>query len=352
MNETFKIGNQSIGKEHRPFVVAELSGNHNKSLDRAIQLIHAAHEAGAHAVKLQTYTADTMTLDSKDPHFQITDPKSLWNGRYLYELYDEAHTPWEWHKEIFEICNNLGITCFSAPFDLSAIEFLEKLNCPAYKIASFENTDVDLIASVSQTGKPVIISTGMANVSEIYDAVNVARKNGCQNLVLLKCTSTYPASPESCNVLTIPHMKDLFQCEVGLSDHTMGIGVSVASVALGASLIEKHFTLNREDGGVDSAFSLEPQELGSLVIETERAWQSLGRVNYGISSRQEEKSKQFRRTLFVSKDLNEGDTISEENIRSIRPGYGLPVKEKSNIIGRKVRQNIKKGTPLSWEILS
>ena len=269
---TINIGGRLVGREHEPFLIAEMSGNHNQSLGRALEIVDAAAASGAHALKIQTYTADTMTLDIREREFFISDPKSLWKGKSLYELYDEAHTPWEWHAAIFERARGHGMIPFSTPFDNTAVDFLESLDSAVYKIASFENTDIPLIRKVAQTGKPMIISIGMASVAELDLSVRAAREAGCKDLILLKCTSTYPASPENTNIRTIPHMRELFGCEVGLSDHTMGVGVSVASVAMGATVIEKHFTLNRADGGVDSTFSLEPGEFKSLVTETRRAW--------------------------------------------------------------------------------
>ena len=344
-----KIGNRMIGIDHPPFIIAEMSGNHNQSLERALQIVEAAAATGAHALKLQTYTADTMTLDLSHGEFYISDPNSLWKGRNLYDLYNEAYTPWEWHKPIFERCEQLGLLCFSTPFDHSAVDFLETLNVPAYKIASFENTDIPLIRKVASTGKPVIISTGMATVSELDETVREARAAGCSELILLKCTSTYPASPNNTNIQTIPHMRELFGCEIGLSDHTMGVGVAVASVALGATVIEKHFTLCRSDGGVDSAFSLEPVEMNSLVVETERAWQSIGNVTYG-PTKQEEPSMAFRRSLYVVKDLKAGEVITGAHIRAIRPGYGMAPKYYEQLIGRKVMRDTPRGTPVSWGI--
>src|SRR5471032_1707604 len=280
---SFKIGSRWVGDDAAPFVIAEMSGNHNQSLDQALRIVEAAAKAGAHALKLQTYTADTMTLDIDEGEFFIKDPKNLWAGSSLYALYEKAHTPWEWHAPIFARASELGMLAFSTPFDESAVDFLEGLNVPAYKIASFENTDIPLIRKVAATGKPLIISTGMASIAELDEAVTAAREAGCKDLVLLKCTSSYPSTPENTNVATIPHMRQLFGCEVGLSDHTMGMGAAIAAVALGASVVEKHFTLRRADGGVDSAFSAEPEEIAALVTETERAWQAIGEVRYGAT---------------------------------------------------------------------
>ncbi len=269
------IRNRRVGAGETPFVIAEMSGNHNQSLERALDIVEAAAKSGAHALKIQTYTPDTMTIDLDEREFHIGDPNSLWAGTSLYKLYGEAYTPWEWHKPIFDRASELGMIAFSTPFDDTAVDFLESLNVPCYKIASFENTDLPLIRRVAATGKPLIISTGMATVAELDETVRAARNAGCNDLILLKCTSTYPATADNTNILTIPHLRELFGCEVGLSDHTMGVGVSVASVALGATVIEKHFTLNRADGGVDSAFSMEPAEMAQLVIETGRAWQAI-----------------------------------------------------------------------------
>lgn len=351
MNETICIAGKNIGPGHAPFIIAEMSGNHNQSLTRALEIVEAVAKTGAHALKIQTYTPDTMTLDLDEREFRITDSKSLWVGSSLYKLYEEAYTPWEWHKPIFDRARELGVIPFSTPFDDSAVDFLESLDVPCYKIASFENTDLPLIRRVAATGKPLIISTGMASIAELDDTVRAAREAGCKNLILLKCTSTYPAAAENTNIFTIPHMRDLFGCEVGLSDHTMGVGVSVASVALGATVIEKHFTLKRSDGGVDSSFSMEPSEMAQLVLETERAWQALGQVNYGPTEA-EKKSIQFRRSLYIVKDLQVGARLTRENVRAIRPGLGLPTKYMEELLGKKVNQNVKRGTALSWKLLS
>jgi N-acetylneuraminate synthase len=327
-----------------------MSGNHNQDLNRALTIVEAAAASGAHAIKLQTYTADTMTLDISRDEFVIDDPASLWRGRTLYDLYEEAHTPWEWHEAIFARSRELGLECFSSPFDATAVDFLEALGAPAYKIASFENTDLPLIRRVAATGKPVIISTGMATISELGAAVEVAKDAGCDDLVLLKCTSNYPASPENTNLRTIPHLRDLFGVQVGLSDHTLGIGVAVASVALGATVIEKHFTMSRADGGVDSAFSLEPSELNTLVEETLRAWQALGSVQYGPTP-SERNSLRFRRSLYITEDLEPGALLSTNNVRAIRPGLGLSPAELHKVIGLPVRRATTKGTPLTWDLL-
>lgn len=345
------IAGRKIGRHCPPFIIAEMSGNHNQSLERALEIVDAAAKTGAHALKLQTYTPDTMTLDLDEREFHINDPNSLWSGTSLYKLYSEAYTPWEWHKPIFDHARKLGLIPFSTPFDESAVDFLETLEVPAYKIASFENTDLPLIRRAAATGKPLIISTGMATVAELDETVRAAREAGCSDLILLKCTSTYPANATNTNILTIPHLRKLFDCEVGLSDHTLGIGVSVASVALGATVIEKHFTLNRADGGVDSAFSMEPQEMQALVIETERAWQALGKVSYGTTVA-EQASLKFRRSLYVCKDTAADEVFTTENVRAIRPGMGLAPKHLDVVLGRKAKVALAKGTALTWDLLS
>lgn len=346
-----KIAEREIGPNTRPYVIAEMSGNHNQSLERALEIVDAAARSGADALKLQTYTADTMTLDVDTPGFTIDDPKSLWNGRRLYELYQEASTPWDWHKPIMQRAAEHNMHCFSSPFDATAVEFLETLDVPAYKIASFECTDLPLIAKVAATGKPMIISTGMASLGEISEAVDAARNNGCTDILLLKCTSSYPAIPTDTNISTIPHLRQAFGCEVGLSDHTMGTGVAAASIALGATMLEKHFTLRRADGGVDSAFSLEPEEFKQLVVETERAWQAMGNVRYGPMPA-EEKSLAFRRSIYISKDLQAGDILTKDNLRIVRPGYGLPPKYFVKLIGMRICKPVTKGTPMSWDLIN
>jgi N-acetylneuraminate synthase len=343
-----QIGNSIIGIHYPPFIVAEISGNHNQSLERALAIVEATAHAGANAIKLQTYTTDTMTIPCNGGEFFISDEESLWKGKNLYELYMAASMPWEWHAPIMRRAEELGIICFSTPFDITAVDFLETLKVPAYKIASFEIVDLPLIRKVAATGKPVIISTGMATVAEIDEAVCTARDAGCNDLVLLKCTSTYPASPENSNILTIPHMRVLFDCEVGLSDHTLGIGTAIAAVAHGATVIEKHFTLSREDGGVDSAFSMEPGELRMLVEETKRAWESIGCVMYGLTEA-EKKSLVFRRSLYVVEDMNNGDVFTKENLRCIRPGFGLEPKYYDILLGKRVNRDIARGTAMKWE---
>ena len=345
-----RLGQRDVGRDFPPLIVAEMSGNHNQSLDRALEIVEAAAKAGAHALKLQTYTPDTMTLDLDEREFFISEAASLWAGTSLYKLYSEAYTPWEWHKPIFDRARELGMIPFSTPFDDTAVDLLVSLDVPCYKIASFENTDLPLIRRVAATGKPLMISTGMATVGELDETVRAAREAGCKDLILLKCTSSYPATAANANILTIPHLRELFGCEVGLSDHTMGVGVSVASVALGATVIEKHFTLNRADGGVDSAFSMEPAEMAQLVVETERAWQALGQARYGPIEAEKESVK-FRRSLYVVKDIKAGDALSRENVRAIRPGLGLPTKYLEQVLGRTVKHDVKRGTALGWELL-
>lgn len=349
--DVIQLGNSLVGSAYKPYIIAEMSGNHNQSLERALEIVDAAAKSGVNALKIQTYTADTMTLNLNHNEFTISNKDSLWHGNSLYELYKKAYTPWEWHEAIFQRCKEHGITAFSTPFDETAIDFLETLHVPFYKIASFENIDLPLIRKVAGTGKPIIISTGMASIAELDETVRAARQAGCKDLILLKCTSNYPASPENSNISTIPHMRDLFNCQVGLSDHTLGIGVAVASVALGATVIEKHFTLARSEGGVDAAFSLEPAEMQALVIESERAWQSIGKINYGATAK-EQASLVFRRSLYVVEDMKQGEIFSQENLRAIRPGLGMSPKYFEQFLGKKVNRDIKKGTPLSWELIA
>jgi pseudaminic acid synthase len=345
-----KIQNVIIGNKHKPFIIAEMSGNHNQSLEKALTIIDAAADAGAHAIKLQTYTPDTLTINVSHGEFQINDKNSLWNGRNLYELYQEAMTPWEWHKELFDRAKKRGIFCFSTPFDDTAVDFLEELEIPVYKIASFENNHLPLLKKIAKTGKPVIMSTGISKLSDIDLAVNTLRENGCNEIILLKCTSTYPATPQNTNIRTIPHMSTLFNCHVGLSDHTLGIGTSVASIALGARVIEKHFTLDRSEGGVDAAFSMEPQEFKALVEETERAYLSLGEVKYGILP-DELKSLTFKRSIYVVKDMKEGDVFTKDNIRIIRPGLGASPQHFDMFLGKKINRSVKKGTALTFDLI-
>jgi pseudaminic acid synthase len=342
-----RIASRVINRGAAPFVVAEMSGNHNQSLGRALEIVEAVARSGAHALKIQTYTPDTMTIDLDEKEFHIGDPNSLWAGKSLYKLYSEAYTPWAWHQPIFERARELGLIPFSTPFDETAVDLLESLGAPCYKIASFENTDLPLIRRAAATRKPLIISTGMATLAELDETVRAARAAGARHIMLLKCTSSYPAAAEDTNILTLPHMRELFDCEVGLSDHTMGVGVALASIALGATVIEKHFTLSRADGGVDSTFSMEPAEMAQLVTESERAWQSLGHVSYGPTDA-ERQSLQFRRSLYVVKDLAAGDVLTRENVRAIRPGLGLPPKYLEHVLGKTVRRDVKRGTPLDW----
>lgn len=334
--------------DKKPFIIAEMSGNHNRSLGRALEIVEQAAWAGVDAVKIQTYTPDTITLDSKNDDFKINNPNSHWYGMYLYDLYKEAYLPWEWHKKIFERCKQLGIYCFSSPFDDSAVDFLETIDIPFYKVASFEMNDLILIEKIAKTEKPIIMSTGMATLEEIDKAVRVIRKYNNSELVLLKCTSNYPADPVDSNLLTIPHMKQLFNCEVGLSDHTLGIGTSIASIALGATIIEKHFTLSRADGGVDADFSLEPNEMKQLVKECHQAYNSLGKIKYGPNGKEDVAG---RRSLYIAEDILEGEIFTTKNVRSVRPGYGLPTEFLSIIIGRKAKTNLKKGTRVTWDLI-
>ena len=345
------IGWRGVGAGSPPLVIAEMSGNHNQSLERAFEIVDAAAQSGAHALKIQTYTAETMTIDIREREFFISDEKSLWKGESLFDLYKKAYTPWEWHEAIFDRAKKQKMLAFSTPFDRTAVDFLEDLNIPCYKIASFENTDLPLIRYVAATGKPMIISTGMATFAELDETVDAARSAGCNDLVLLKCTSTYPSTPDDSNILTIPEMRSRYGCEIGISDHTMGIGVSVAAVALGATVIEKHFTLQRSDGGVDSAFSMEPQEMAQLVIETERAWQSMGKVQHGPTEK-EKASLVFRRSLYVVADIKAGEKLTSVNVRAIRPGYGIAPKFYDEVIGKTAKRDISRGTPLSHDLIA
>lgn len=345
------IQGRLIGAGYPPFVIAEMSGNHNQSLDRALEIVDAAAQSGAHALKIQTYTPDTMTIDLDEREFHISNSGSLWAGSSLYKLYGEACTPWEWHKPIFERARKLGMVPFSTPFDDTSVDFLLALDVPCFKIASFENADLPLIRRVAATGKPLIISTGMASIAELDETVRAARDAGCKELILLKCTSTYPATPANTNIRTIPHMRELFGCEVGLSDHTMGVGAAVASVALGATVLEKHFTLRRSDGGVDSSFSLEPSEMSQLVDESLRAWEALGEISYGVSTA-ERNSIQFRRSLYVVKEMAAGEILTRENVRAIRPGLGMATKYIDIVIGRRLKVDVARGTALDWDLIA
>ena len=345
---TIEIAGRKIGPSYPPYVIAEVSGNHNGDINRAKELLEAAKDAGVDAVKMQTYTADTITIDHRGEGFEIT--QGLWKGRTLYELYDEAHTPWEWHAELFERARKLQLTIFSSPFDTSAVDFLESLNVPAYKIASFELVDIPLVKAIATTGKPLIMSTGMAGITEISEAVEAATSAGCERMALLHCVSGYPTPPLDANVKTVADLALRFGVVAGISDHTIGIGVSVAAVALGASIVEKHFTLKRSDGGPDAAFSLEPNELKTLVNECRSAWESLGDVNYSVKP-SEQQNLQFRRSLYVVADVRKGESFTPENVRSIRPGYGLSPKQLPEVLNRKASCNIACGTPLSIDMI-
>lgn len=343
------IADRWIGESHPPFIIAELSGNHNQQLELALDMVKAAADAGADAIKLQTFTADSMTLDVDHPHFVIQEKDSLWSGQSLHALYQKAATPYEWHKPLFDKAKSLGMLAFSSPFDAAAVDFLDDLQVPCFKIASFELTDLPLIQKAASKNKPLIMSTGMASLTEIEAAVKTAQEEGCNDIILLKCTSTYPALPTQSNIVTISHLSAAFGCQVGLSDHTAGVGVSVAAVALGARVIEKHFVLDRQAGGVDAAFSLEPAELSSLVLETKRAYQSLGQVTYG-GSQSEEKSKQYRRSIYVSADIAAGQPLTAENLRVVRPAFGLAPKNWQKVLGKVAKQHLSKGTPLDWSM--
>jgi pseudaminic acid synthase len=345
------IKGREIGSSHRPFLIAEVSGNHNGSIDQALQIVDAAAAAGVDALKLQTYTADTMTIDCTEDGFVVTDKSSPWFGTSLYELYQQAETPWDWHRKIFRRAEELGLIAFSTPFDLSAVDFLEELGAPCYKIASFENTDLELIKRVARTGRPMIISTGLMSFVELDETVEVARQAGCEELALLKCTSAYPSQPDDLNLATIPHLKERYKCEVGISDHTLGIGASVAAVALGGSIIEKHLTISRKSGGVDSSFSMEPKEFAQLTTEAFNAWLSIGKIQDGPTDR-EVASLGFRRTLYVVEDIQLGERITLNNIRAIRPGRGLAPKYLSEVLGKRVQRSLTRGTPLALEDIS
>lgn len=346
----FQIDNRVVGQAVPPYIIAEMSANHNGSLQRALDIIKAAKEAGADAIKLQTYTADSMTLNVDHPRFRVKG-SNPWDGEHLFDLYAKASTPWEWHAQLFAYGRELGITIFSSPFDAEAVKLLISLDAPAYKIASFELVDHELIALCAATGKPLIMSTGMASLAEISEAVQVARNHGAQDIVLLKCTSAYPAPPSEINLLTIPHLSQAFGIQVGLSDHTMDVGVSVAATALGATVIEKHFTLARSDGGVDSSFSLEPKELAQLVSETKNAHAALGKVSY-VQGDLETSFKKYRRSLFFVNNVSEGQVITAADIRALRPGDGLMPKFKEHVIGRSLKTAVTKGTPVSWDVLA
>jgi len=344
------IGEHTVGPDAPPFIIAEMSGNHDGSLDKALDIVRMAADAGAHAVKLQTYTADTITIDVDTPDFRLSSGHELWGSRRLYDLYEEAHTPWEWHEPIFELARDLGILAFSSPFDPTAVEFLSDLDVPAFKIASSEIVDLPLIRHAAAQGKPLIISTGMASVGEIAAALEAAHSTGNDQVMLLSCTVSYPADPAASNLRGIPVMREAFGVPVGLSDHTLGIGAAVASVAFGSCLVEKHVTMSREGGGVDSAFSLEPDELAALRRETEVAWQALGQPRIGARAAERE-GLRFRRSLFVVEDVRAGDPVTAANVRSIRPAGGLAPDEFGQLVGRTFQKDAAKGTPMSWDLV-
>ena len=345
-----KISNRIIGLHSKPFIVAEMSGNHNQSFQRAINIIELAAKSGADAIKLQTYTADTITLKEHKNEFVINDKNSIWYGRNLYELYQEAHTPWEWHEPLMKKAKQLGLICFSSPFDETAVEFLEEINCPAYKIASPEIIHLPLIEKVVSTGKPIIVSTGMASLEELDEVINYIVNNGVSDFAILKCTSNYPASPSDSNLITIPNLRKIYDCEIGFSDHTLGLGASLAAIGLGATIIEKHFTLNRLDGGVDSSFSLNPTEMEQLVNESENAWLSVGNIQFGPCKSEVETIKQ-RRSIYIAKNIKKGEIITERHLKIIRPGFGIKPKYYKTIKGMTIKRDVEKGTAFAWEFL-
>lgn len=349
MKTNFSIGKRKVGKGFGVYVVAEMSANHNQDFNQAVKIIHAAKEAGADAVKLQTYTPDTITFDCDNDYFCIKG--TVWEGKNLYELYGEAYTPWEWQPKLKKITNDLGVDLFSTPFDHTAVDFLEKMDVSVYKVASFELVDIPLLRKIAQTGKPIIMSTGMASLAEIDEAVRAIREAGGNQLALLKCTSAYPAPPDEMNLRTIPHLAEAFSVPTGLSDHTLGIAVPVAAVALGACIIEKHFTLSRKEPGPDSAFSLEPHEFKEMVDAIRTAEKAIGKISYEITEKQKE-SRRFRRSLFVVKDTKMGEEFTQENVKSIRPGFGLHPRYLSDLYGKAAKKDIKKGTPLKWDLVS
>ncbi len=349
MNKILKIGDYEISKGSRTYVIAEMSGNHNMDYDRAIKIIQAAKESGADAVKLQTYTADTITLDSDNPCFRIHHG-TLWDGTTLHRLYQEAYTPWEWQPRLQEKAKELGIELFSSPFDFSSVDFLENMKVPAYKVASFEITDIPLIRNIASRGKPIIISTGIATISDIELALKTCKEVGNEDIILLKCCSAYPSPYEDINLNTMVNMADTFDCIVGLSDHTLGDTVAIASVAMGAKIIEKHLTLSRKDGGVDADFSMEPDEFKLMVDHIRVAEKAIGTVSYDLTDKQLS-ARQFSRSLFITKDMKVGEVLTEKNMRSIRPANGLHTKYYEELLGRKVAKDVKAGTPLSWDII-
>ena len=349
MNKEINIGKRVISNDSKTYIIAEMSGNHNMDFDRAVKILYAAKESGADAIKIQTYTADTITLDCDDPCFQITQG-TLWDGTTLHKLYEKAYTPWEWQPKLKEIAENIGLDFFSSPFDFSSVDFLESMNVPAYKIASFEITDIPLIRKVAKLGKPVIISTGIANLSDIELAVKTCREEGNNNVVLLKCCSAYPTPYEDINLKTMVNLGDTFDCVFGLSDHTMGDAVAIASVAMGARVVEKHLTLCRADGGVDSAFSMEPEEFKNMVEHIRIVEKAIGKVTYDLSPKQA-KEKEHSRSLFIAQDVKAGDILNENNMRSVRPWNGLHPKYYEQLLGKRVTRDAKLGTPLSWDLV-
>jgi len=342
------INDRKVGKGHPVYIIAEMSANHNQAFDRAVKIIEAAKEAGADAVKLQTYTPDTITIDCNNEYFRIKG--TMWEGKTLYELYAEAYTPWEWQPKLKQVADNIGLHLFSSPFDHSAVDFLESMDVPAYKVASFELVDLPLLRKIAATGKPIIMSTGMANLSEIDEAVQTVRDAGTTQVALLKCTSAYPALPEEANLRTIPHLAQSFGVVAGLSDHTLGSAVAVASVAFGASIVEKHFTISRKDAGPDSSFSMEPKEFKNLVEDIRTVEKALGKISYEITEKQKF-SRVFRRSLFTIKDIEKGEAFDEDNVCSIRPGYGLHTRYLEVVLGKRAKINIEKGTPLKWDLI-
>lgn len=349
MNSIIKIDNKIIDRKSSTFIIAEMSANHLMNFDKAVELIKVAKECGADAIKLQTYTPDTITIDCDNEYFQIKQG-TIWDGTTLHKLYRTAYTPWEWQPKLKQIAEEIGLICFSSPFDLTAVDFMEEMNMPAYKIASFEINDIPFIRKIAKLGKPMIISTGIAKLEDIERALQVCREEGNEDIILLKCTSAYPAPYEDVNLKLIPNMRETFNCIVGLSDHTMGTAVAVASVALGAKVVEKHLTLSREEGGPDAAFSMEPHEFKKMVEEIRIVEKALGTATYELTDKQK-RSREHSRSLFVVKDIRKGECFTAENVRSIRPGYGLHTMYYEDILGREARHDLKKGTPLSWDVI-
>lgn len=350
MTESIRIGSHEIGPDHEPYIIAEMSGNHDGSLDKALDIVRAVAASGAHAIKLQTYTPETITIKSDSPDFRLSSGHELWGGRTLWDLYEEAHTPWEWHEQIFDLARSLGLDAFSSPFDPTAVDLLESLDVPAYKIASSEIVDLPLIRLAASKGKPIIISTGMASVGEIFAAVQAARSVGNEQIIVLACTANYPADPSESNLRGIPLMRDTFGTLIGYSDHTIGVGAPIAAVALGACVVEKHVTLSREGGGVDASFSAEPAELSLLVSQSKIGWECLGQSRIG-ARQQEKEGLRFRRSLYVVEDVKAGDTVTADNVRSIRPALGLAPDTFSIVEGRTFRTDVPKGTALSWDLI-